>query len=377
MDPPPDSSNSPVPLQRTLVTTEWRVINDHDSMPSPFSYDLKITKIVTIPSYLSLIIFSILTFYIVLKHYRSLVSIYLSVLFYLIAQLILLLILTLSWISDLLKANDSQSWCQMILWSQTFALMLPGYGILIITGVRCIFVTRPLNYYYYIKRAYQTAAFGISISLCALMASLPYFGLCGVQLQYILKEDEYLQLSVCSYEGENKTHCQIFYSIALILGFFLPISMVVGIYTYIYRTALAARKIHDSLTQSSGSNQSTILHKRCVAERKLIPWSILAVLGLSIATTLPWTAMIAFTVDIMEELAKGGKLKVLFDVVYSMIQILIGCSPLVYLLTTNSLRKFLIEMFKINIDCRGWFKTGPGMPNPAEAGDGHKKFAGN
>ena len=58
----------------------------------------------------------------------------------------------------------------------------------------------------------------------------------------------------------------------------------------------------------------------------------------------PWLLTDILTVEIIEMLAEGGSLSVVFDVLYSGVQVVIGCSPLVYLLTTNSLRKVFLAM---------------------------------
>ena len=121
----------------------------------------------------------------------------------------------------------------------------------------------------------------------------------------------------------------------------LPIIGIIGLYVYIFRVAVVAKSVHRALTQtsSSASNSSNKEESQSKKEQRTIPWSIIAILGVCLATTVPWLLMIVYTVEITEKLAEGDKLAVVFDAFYSVIQVLIGCSPLVYLLTTNSLRK--------------------------------------
>ena len=90
-----------------------------------------------------------------------------------------------------------------------------------------------------------------------------------------------------------------------------------------------------------------------MTEQRTIPWSIIAILVVCLTTTLPWAGMIVYTVEITEMLAEGEKLSYVFDVFYSVLQILIGCSPLVYLLTTNSMMRELVKMLKSAKDCCG------------------------
>ena len=101
---------------------------------------------------------------------------------------------------------------------------------------------------------------------------------------------------------------------------------------------MRARKSHSALTQSSTSSTGSELARK--KEQRSVPWSILAILAVYLLTSLPWSVMQVFTVQVTEAIAaQGGPAATLFDLFYSVLQIAIGCSPLVYLLTTNSLRQ--------------------------------------
>ena len=299
------------------------------------------------PSYIALIIFSALAFYIIFKRFRSLLNIYLSVLFYIMSQLLLLIVLSVSWITELLDPEETESRCQIKQGLQTFALLLPGYSILIITGVRSIFVTFPLSYFYYIKKRYQLATFGGVILICGLIAAAPSFGLCKAVVQSTLVNGQSEEMEYCSYDDRNKSECKVFYSVVLVVGLLLPNTSVIALYIYIFRLAAQAKETHRSLTESS---TTSIKETKAMTEQRTIPWSIIAVLVVCLTTTLPWAGMIVYTVEITEMLAEGEKLSYVFDVFYSVLQILIGCSPLVYLLTTNSLRREFVRILKLK-DC--------------------------
>ena len=139
--------------------------------------------------------------------------------------------------------------------------------------------------------------------------------------------------------------CKAFFGILLALGFILPVLSVIILYIYILRVVIRARKSHSILTKSSSSSGEHIKAKESMEQRS-VPWSIIAILVVTLTTTLPWAGMIVYTVEITEMLAEGEKLSYVFDVFYSVLQILIGCSPLVYLLTTNSMRRELLRMFQ-------------------------------
>ncbi len=102
-----------------------------------------------------------------------------------------------------------------------------------------------------------------------------------------------------------------------------------------------------SLTSSSSTSTDTSkAGRKEKTERRSVPWSIIAILAVSITTTLPWAAMMLFEVEVTEMLAEGGDISVLFDLFYSLLQVLISCSPLVYLLTTNSLRLIVFRKIR-------------------------------
>ena len=320
--------------------------------PNPFKHNLPLSMGFSFPSYIALIIFSALAFYVIFKRFRSMLNIYLSVLFYIMSQLLLLMVLSVSWITELLDPEETESRCQIKQGLQTFALLLPAYSILIITGVRSIFVTFPLSYFYYIKKSYQLATFGGAILICGLIAAAPSFGLCKAVVQSTLVngQSEEMEMEYCSYEDRNKSECKVFYSVVLVVGLLLPNTSVIALYIYICRLAAQAKETHRSLT---GSSTTSIKATKAMTEQRTIPWSIIAILVVCLTTTLPWAGMIVYTVEIIEMLAEGEKLSYVFDVFYLVLQILIGCSPLVYLLTTNSMMRELVKMLKSAKDCCG------------------------
>ena len=291
-----------------------------------------------------MITFSVITFYFIYKKFRSLLNIYLSVLLYLTSQLLFLTVISVSWVTELLHPGETDTTCQVKQGIQVFALLLPGYCILIISAVRTVFVSFPLSYFDYIRKKYQVLAFIGAVLVCGVLAFLPSFGLCNVEIHNITisnPESEDENINFCSY-GKTKD-CTIFYSLVLTIGMLIPDISVVILYIYTLKLAARARETHRSLTESS----STIVKEtKAMREQRAIPWSIIAILSLCLVTTLPWAGMIVYTVEITEMLAEGDNLSYVFDVFYSVLQLVIGCSPLVYLLTTNSLRKELKKTFK-------------------------------
>ena len=326
-----------------------RAGNDQeDYAPNPFNqkYNLKVTPWIIIPSYISLIASSAISLYIIYKHFRSLLEIYISVIFYLISQFLLLITLTGSWIVELLFSGGSETRCQIKLAVQAFTIILPGYTIMIISIVRSVFLTYPLSYLHYLKLKTQLLGFGAACLVCSLISAIPLFGLCPAE-HYI--RDNESGLEFCTQGDKRKPSCTVFFSILLSVGFLLPVLAVICLYGYIYNVALKARKSHKQLSLTSSSSTSTDTSKagrKEKTERRSVPWSIIAILAVSITTTLPWAAMMLFEVEVTEMLAEGGDISVLFDLFYSLLQVLISCSPLVYLLTTNSLRLIVFRKIR-------------------------------
>ena len=330
---------------------------------SPFKFKLVISSWISVPSYVFLLLYSALMVYVVLKHFRPVLKMYLSVLLYLISQLLLLVTITASWLVEYFEPQETLSRCKIKLSIQIFALLLPGYSIVLITVVRSIFLKFPLSFSLYLKIGYQLIAFGIAAMICALLAAAPILGLCETQLhkEPILPMTKLnptgnpTVISFCSFGKMNDPAGNASYTILLGLGFLIPCLAVVLLYIFIYKIVLAAQTSHKKLTENSSlmtgeddgsgsvKGSSKAIKEK---ERRSFPWSILAILAVCITTTLPWAAMIVFKVEITQFLLEKESLSIVFDVFYSVLQILIGFSPLVYLLTTRSLRKVVAGIIK-------------------------------
>jgi hypothetical protein len=318
------------------------------NIPNPYKVPLKITPWLAVPCGVALLVFSVVTVYIILRHFRSLINLYLSVLMYLTAQLLLLAVIISSFVMELTRPPEVPPSCKVQLGAQTFSLLLPGYSILIVTLARFIFVKYPLSYFSYLKKTYHLLAFGFAVLICGLIAAAPSLGLCAAtdRIVFVPKEDyQYDQVSYCSYGDKSEKDCRAFFGIVFTIGFIVPITSIISLYIYIFQLVKGARKSHQSLTQSS-SQSSVKSNAKTNREQRSVPWSIIAILGVCITTTLPWAGAITYTVEITEMLAEGGNLSYLFDVIYSVLLILIGCSPMVYLFTTNSLRGKFFAIFK-------------------------------
>ena len=80
-------------VQNNISDCTLRILN-------PVLLDLTLTKWTSVPSYIILIISSVLILYIVLKKYRSVLNVHFSVLFYIFWQIQFLVVTTVSWITE-------------------------------------------------------------------------------------------------------------------------------------------------------------------------------------------------------------------------------------------------------------------------------------
>ena len=299
--------------------------------PSPFIWDLPVSAVVAPPSLILLLLSSVYIIYLILRRFRAHLPLHLSVLFYLVSQLFLLAALTGTWLLELAGHLE----CQVTLAVETFSVMLPAYCILLITLVRAVFVARPLSYYHYVKVRYQGLVLLLSIGLCALIASLPSLGVCqALQMSVLVGMQE---VEFCAHQDpQSMPSCKTFRGLLLTLGFALPIFSVIVIYIYIYSRVIRSRKQHLILT--AATTDATTGER--IRERRNVPWSILAILGISIVTTLPRVMVIIYQAKIVVEIGeRKGDLSRLFDVFYALVFALIGVSPLTYLVTSQALRK--------------------------------------
>ena len=317
--------------------------------PNPFKMGLWISASVCIPSYISLILFSTTILHITHQHFRKLSDLYLSVIFYLVSQLFLLFVITSSWLLEIVRPGESEGRCAVKLVFQTLAMVLPGYCILIITVVRSIFVTVPLGYMHYLKIRNQVIGLVVSGVIAGLIACLPSVGVCGTRMRSTYRLGGGYEY--CSYGDLETPSCRVFSGVLLGAGFCVPVMGTVGLYIYIYQIAVRARKSHRRLTESCLTSTSEIKTETSkdhteTTERSTIPWSILVTVLITVTTTLPWACVVLYSVELTESLEQNNSLTLVFDLFYAALQVVVGISPLAYILTTNSIRVVFVGLVR-------------------------------
>lgn len=256
---------------------------------------------------------------------------------------------------------------------QSLACILPGYAILGIAVVRSVFVALPLRHAQYTRPHLQLRGAMVAFLLAALLVALPFTGLCSATVTKVRIATSVLH--VCAYE----TDCHGFGGIFLAVGICAPLLTTCCLYLYIYRLALAARRTHSRLTESgttSSASYKSGITNHCTSnaalvteaetcskaghqvtndgelgrlekekreeeknERWRVPWSLLATVAMSLLTTLPWAVIQLKMQDLTQLLAADRTMAVVYDAMYATLLVLVGVSPLVYILTTNSLRQ--------------------------------------
>ena len=332
---------------------------------NPFLLDLQLTKWTCIPCYMMLLISSALILYIVFKKYRAVLNVYFSVLFYIFCQIQFLVVTTISWITEStrndtsLTDNQFEQKCRIIMPFQTYSMILPGYAVLIMTLVRTIFVTRPLSYFDYIRRRYQLLGAGLSIILCGFASCLPSIGvLCNIHYTPTGDTQDSAYHRYCSYDGEL---CSLYFVLLVGLGS-VPVTVVSCLYIYIYKLTVTAKKAHETLTKSQSSEQESENsarnedvrkeNKKISKERRSVPWSILAILGVFVSASTPWILLEVMKDTVIDLVMRREAGAQIFDVSYALVQFFVGISVLVYLLTTTSLRSASFQLLKTCFNLR-------------------------
>ena len=241
--------------------------------------------------------------------------------------------------------------CQYFVTIQSVSLVLPVYGLLFITVVRTIFLRRPFDNDVLLETRFQLTGLCISLCVCGVVFSLPHLGICGIDLIKSAGSRPY-----CGYRWEG-AECRVFKTSALIVGYLLPVLVVLMLYSVIYSTVILHRTRARKLTQSVGL-VSESSEKQNVSRtnsldwvekiRTSMPWCIIIILFLYIVSTVPWIPMELYTHKVTAILGNRNYSTLLFDILYSVLLLGSGLSPLTYLITSNTLRGlFVVEYRKL------------------------------
>ena len=239
----------------------------------------------------------------------------------------------------------SDTHCPHVVMVQQTALTFPSYFILLVTAVRVVFVRRPLTYHTYLKLRYQGAAVAAIVALVVGVNCLPLMGVCPVRLyKRTATHPKY-----CGY-GEEGMECTIFKGTLLTVCYLVPIATIYTLYIVVHWTVVKARKNSYQLTKgySASTSKNSSSSELTQKARLQIPWSIVAVVSLYTASTLPWmcSSLVPREISKIVKSHEFGYQLLILDVLYSLLLICTALSPLTYLLTSNTMRNEVKEMVK-------------------------------
>ena len=348
---PPDSSSG-----SGAISTAFIEITDPDTgiavIPTTLNddtYGMGLSKIMFGPFCVILLLTTAILLFLILKHFKHLIRLYLSLIFYCFCQLFLFTFLT---VSALLQTYLSLSeYCDAVNTIEYLALCLPGYGILLVSIARWVCVAYPTRYKRFLNPKIQIVVMVVLVALLALTTSLPMLGLCS----NVWIDHKDLKMEGFCHLGGDKCQCTIFKWILVSVGFILPFVGVLVVYCLIVNLLIKHKKKEKSLGKCKGSEKASKVdynYKPVTIGEKLaqlkaigqdaIPWSILLILAMDIFTTLPWIPQIFFPdLYLNKSLAEFLAL----DLIYTVMLAAISFSPAVYFLTTPVMRGQFLKLF--------------------------------
>ena len=161
----------------------------------------------------------------------------------------------------------------------------------------------------------------------------------------------------CSYSCESVQYT-IFTTSAVMVGYILPIVIVVVLYAVIYSTVVISRQRTRKLTNSMVMSESEKpdgdasgkKSKLVTKIRNSVPWCIVIILFLYVISTVPWIPMDLWAPKVVKLLEDRGYFALMIDIMYTLLLIGSGLSPLTYLVSSNTLRGLMFIEYKKLLD---------------------------
>lgn len=316
------------------------------------AYGMGLSKIMFGPFCVILLLTTTILLYLILKHFKHLIRLYFSLIFYSICQLFLFTFLTIS--AALHTYVSLSEYCDAVKTIEYLALSLPGYGILLISVARWVCVAYPTGYKRLLNPKIQVVVMVVLVALLTLTSCLPMLGLCS----NVWIEHEDLKMGGFCHLGEEESQCTVFKWILVSVGFVVPFVGVLIVYCLIVNLLIKHKKKEKSLGKCKGADKASKVdynYKPVTIGEKLaqlkaigqdaIPWSILLILAMDIFTTLPWIPQI-FVPDLYFKKSLAEFLAL--DLMYTVMLAAISFSPAVYFLTTPVMRAQFVKLFSKN-----------------------------
>ena len=368
------------------------------------SRHLILSKIMVGPCGTLLLLSSLLLFYLILRHFRSELRLYFSLLVYTTFQVFLVVVL----ISSPLVQLHSSQYCPLLGVLEHLATILPGYGVVMVTAARWICASYPLRYNKLLELRTQAGVVVVVVGGLVGLTCLPLAGLCQYswRISVLLRSGGFcvLDREVRGYvttsptnwqsadlqthrwkDGMDARHIDIItpgYELSqhglcvqtrwllVGIGYILPFSLVVLLYCLIIRVLYLhkqrklgmRKKVSTTLNKSDSKPNSKTDYRPCSNSEyepvplstKLsqfrtigldaIPWSVLVILTLSTLSALLWIPHIFLPQQYYDSELSSY---LVVDLANGVMLAAVSCSPLAYILTTPNMRKEVRRMFNI------------------------------
>lgn len=301
---------------------------------------MELSKFLFGPFCLILLVTSGVLLYLVLRHFRHLIHLYFSLVFYSLTQIFLFSILaTTAILQTFLKLEEH---CDVVNTVEFVALTLPGYGILLVTLARWLCVAYPTQYKRYLDLRLQTLVVVLLVGILVLVTCLPVFGVCS----NVWVEQKNVKMGGYCHVQSDGSGCRVFRWLLVSVGFVMPFVGVLLLYCLIVILLIQhKRKSSKYNPTEKKSGQVDYNYQPVTIGEKLshlkaigqdaIPWSIIVILALNTCATLLWIPHI-FSPERYFQKALSDYIAM--DLMYVVMLAAVSFSPAAYFLTTPVMR---------------------------------------
>ena len=340
-------------FEPTYATEDNATDNDGMAIIPMITKDgLELSKIMFAPFCVILVISTAILLYLILGHFRHLIRLYLSLIFYSTCQLFLFAVLAILAITQTFVSLSGA--CDAVNAIEFLAIILPGYGILAVSVARWLCVAYPTRYQKLLNPRVQVVVMVVLVSLLALMTCLPVLGICS----NVWVKSEELEMGGYCHLAEEGCQCTVFRWILVSVGFIFPFLGVLVVYCLIVNLLIKHKKKEKSLGKCKGSEKcdkvdynykpvsigEKLSHLKAIGQ-DAIPWSIILILILNTLTTLPWIPQIFAPKLYLSKLVSEY---LALDLLYVVMLGAISISPATYFLTTPGMRAEFARLFSKN-----------------------------
>ena len=313
------------------------------------------SKIIIGPCGVLIVTSSILLFYLIIKHFTSLIHLYFSLLLYTSCQIFLVLVLFMSPLVQ--ERSSTTDMCPAISVIELLAPILPCYGVVIVTAAKWVCVAYPLQFRRILSLKIQIVVVSLVVALLTILACLPFFGICN----YTWKPSQKMESGgYCSIGTDAPEQCLVFKWMVVVVGYISPCLGVLIFYCLIVKVLIAHKRRGNNLGKVQGKTATSkvdynykpvtttekLAHLRAIGQ-DAVPWSLVVIAVLATMTSLMWIPQI-FVQDLYYDSTLATFL--VLDLANCLMFVATSVSPLAYILFTPLMRQKLCKMCKSKLN---------------------------